>query len=213
MHALVVPMLGLLSATPQDFMEGAEIGDATRYVAFESKGKYHAEKNGKDNKGPKTVLKGTWAFTSDSVLEVKTGSCAGPECKALSHPYKAEVNVVAERAMTLQSTPEEAMLPSGSYYCRFQGCEQRTGVELKSKNVRAATVNYVTDFLIDKNRKRDATVVWWGKKMQEEAGKSRIETCGRDPERAKKGAELVQGDLAELPWLGKLEIGPTAEKD
>lgn len=54
-------------------------------------------------------------------------------------------------------------------------------------------------------------MVWWGKKLQEDAGKSRIETCGRDPERAKKGAELLQADLAELPWLGKLEISPSAE--
>lgn len=212
MLALPVAVFTLFAATPQDFMEGAEIGDATRYVAFESHGKYHAEKSDKE-KGQKSILKGTWAFSNETTLEAKTASCGGPECKALKHNYKVEVSVVAERAMTLKSVPEEPLLPSGSYYCRFQGCEQRIGVELKSKNAAASTLNYLTDFLVDKNRKRDLTVVWWGKKLQAEAGKSRIETCGREPERAKKGAELVQGDLAELPWLGKLEIVASEEKD
>jgi hypothetical protein len=105
------------------------------------------------------------------------------------------------------------MLPTGSYYCRFQGCEQRIGIELRSKNAPASAMNYILDFSIDKNRKRDQTVVWWGKKLQTDAGPSRIETCARDPERAKKGAELMQADLAELPWLGKLEIKETEDKD
>lgn len=210
MSALYLAAAAALAATPQDFMEGAEIGDANGYVAFESSGKYHAEKGGKD-KGPRSVVKGAWAFGSESVVEVKPASCKGPDCKALQQPYKIEVSVVAERAMTLKTVPEQPLLKAGSYYCRFQGCEQRIGVELRSKNAKASTMNYLLDFAIDKNRKRDVTVVWWGKKLQEDAGKSRIETCGRDPERAKKGAELLQADLAELPWLGKLEIAPSAE--
>lgn len=212
MTALATAVTLLLAATPQDFMEGAEIGDATGYVAFESSGGYHAEKSGADKKS-KTVLKGKWAFSSENTIEVKPGSCTGKECKALQHPYKIEVKVVAERAMTLKTTPNEPMLPSGSYYCRFQGCEQRIGVELRSRNAAASTMNYLLDFSIDKNRKRDQTVVWWGRKLLEDAGPSRIETCGRDPERAKKGAELMQADLAELPWLGKLEVKALEDKD
>jgi hypothetical protein len=212
MHLLQLAATIALSATPQDFMEGAEIGDATRYVAFETGGKYHAEKNG-EQKGQKTVLKGQWSFSGENTMEVKQTSCTGKECKALQHPYKVELTVVAERAMTLKTTPNEAMLPAGSYYCRFQGCEQRIGIELRSKSAPASTMNYVLDFSIDKNRKRDQTVVWWAKKMQTDAGASRIETCGRDPERAKKGAELMQGDLAELPWIGKLEIKDSGETD
>jgi hypothetical protein len=202
----------LLSATPQDFMEGAEIGDATRYVAFETGGKYHAEKNDKA-KGGKTVLKGAWVFAGENTIEIKQTSCTGKECKALQHPYKVEVKVVAERAMTLETIPTEPMLPAGSYYCRFQGCEQRIGVELRSKNAPASAMNYLLDHAIDKNRKRDQTVVWWAKKLQEEAGASRIETCARDPERAKAGAELMQADFAELPWVGKLEIKPLEDKE
>lgn len=212
MTALATAVTALIAATPQDFMEGAEIGDATGYVAFESSGKYHAEKNAPDKKS-KTVLKGTWAFSNDNTIEVKPTSCTGKDCKALQHPYKIEVKVVAERAMTLKTTPNEPMLPTGSYYCRFQGCEQRIGVELRSKNAPASTMNSILDFSIDKNRKRDQTVVWWGKKLQEDAGPSRIETCGRDPERARKGAELMQADLAELPWVGKLEVKPLEDKE
>lgn len=200
----------LFSATPQDFMEGAEIGDATHYVAFESAGNYHAEKT---DKGAKTVIKGKWVFTSDNTMEVKATSCTGKECKALKHDYKIELQVVAERAMTLRTIPNEPLLASGSYYCRFQGCEQRVGVELRSKNAVASAMNYILDYSIDQNRKRDVTVVWWAKKMQEDAGESRIETCARDPEKARKGAELLQADLAALPWVGKLEIKPLEDKE
>ena len=210
MTSLTLAAAVLLSATPQDFLEGAEIGDATHYVAFESGGNYHGEKT---EKGAKTVLKGKWVFTGDEMVEVKQTSCTGKECKALQHPYKVELKVDAERAMTLKTIPDEPLLKSGSYYCRFQGCEQRVGVELRSKHAVASAMNYILDYSIDKNRKRDVTVVWWAKKMQEDAGASRIETCARDPERAKKGAELLQADLAELPWVGKLEIKPLEDKE
>ncbi|MBK7858773.1 MAG: hypothetical protein IPJ65_09165 [Archangiaceae bacterium] len=215
----------LLAVSVQDFVEGAEVGTAEAYVALESKGKYHAEKI--DKAAGKTVLKGTWKMKDTGAgikengldqktgrVEVKIASCAGPACKELKKDYTLDVELQAERAMTVKSTPPDSMFPTGSYYCRYQGCEKRTGVELLSKEAKPRTMNWIVDFMIDKNRKRDVTVVWWGKKLTTDAGKTRIEYCPRDGERGKKGAELVAADLAELPWLGKIEAPvETAEKD
>lgn len=215
----------VLAVGVQDFLEGAEVGTAEAYVALESKGKYHAEKV--DKAAGKTVLKGTWkmkdtgAGLKENGLEQKTGkvdikiaSCAGPACKDLKKDFTLDVELQAERAMTVISTPPDSMFPSGSYYCRYQGCEKRTGVQLLSKDARPRVMNYLLDFMIDQNRKRDVTVVWWGKKLITDAGKTRIEYCPRDLERGKKGAELVASDLATLPWLGKIEAPTeTTEKD
>lgn len=200
----------VLGVGVQDFLEGAEIGDANGYVALETGGKYHAEKS--DKATGKTVVKGSWALKGDTFW-VKAITCTGPACKDAKKDFQAQVAVVAERAMVVKSTPANSMLPSGSYYCRFQGCEKRFGVELLSKGAKALTMNYLLDYLIDKNRKRDVTVVWWGKKLQSEAGKTRIETCAREPERSAKAAALVAADLAELPWFGNVETVVSAEKD
>jgi hypothetical protein len=207
----------LMAVGVQDFIEGAEVGTAEAYVALESKGRYHAEKVDK-SKG-NTVLKGTWKMKDGSGeaktghVDVKVASCTGPACKDLKKDYALDVELQAERAMTVKSTPPDSMFPSGSYYCRYQGCEKRTGVELLSKDAKPRTMNYLLDFMIDQNRKRDVTVVWWGKKLSGDAGKTRIEYCARDGERGKKGAELVAGDLATLPWVGKLEPTESADKE
>lgn len=210
---LIAPVIAVLLGAgllpTQEFIEGAEIGTAEQFVAFESHGKYHAERA--DKKAGTTVVRGTWALKGDTV-EVKPGTCKGPACKDLNVPFSADVTVVAERAMTIRAKQGNAPLSSGAYYCRYQGCEKRTGVELLSKGAKAGTMNYLLDSLIDKNRKRDVTVVWWGKKLQDDAGKTRIEYCTRE-ERGKKGAELVAADLAELPWVGTLTPVASAEKD
>jgi hypothetical protein len=209
---LTALLLSLACVTPnaEDLIDGSEIGNAEGFVAFESHGKYHAEKI--DKAKGNTVLRGAWTF-ADGVVDAKPTSCKGPACKELNKPYKAEIEAVAERALLIKSIPADTMLPTGSYYCHYLGCEKRTGVELLSKNAKANAVGYVLDSLIDKNRKRDVTIVWWGKKLADNVAKSSIQYCPRELERAKKGAELVAGDLAELPWVGKLEITPSAEKD
>ena len=209
---LTALMIAVVSATPapEDLLDGAEIGNAEGFVAFESHGKYHAEKV--DKARGNTVLRGTWTITGETV-EARPATCKGPACKELNKPYKAEVQVVAERALLVKSIPADTMFPTGSYYCHYLGCEKRTGVELLSKNAKASAVNYVLDALIDKNRKRDVTIVWWGKKIADDVKKGAIQYCTREAERGKKGAELVQGDLAELPWIGKLEITESPEKD
>ncbi len=197
-----------LAVGAQDFIEGAEVGTAEAYVALESKGKYHAEKV--DKAKGNTVLKGNWKLkeappdSKTGHVDIKVATCAGPACKDLKKDYALDVELQAERAMTVKSTPPDSMFPSGSYYCRYQGCEKRTGVEILSKDAKPRSMNYVLDFLIDQNRKRDVTVVWWGKKLSGDAGKTRIEYCARE-ERGKKGAELVAQDLATLAWLGKID--------
>ncbi len=209
---LLTVLTAALAAVPtaQDLIDGAEIGNADGYVAFESHGKYHAERTDKA-KGP-TVVKGSWTLT-DGVVEVKLASCKGPACKEINKPYKAEVTAVAERALLVKAIPTEAMLPSGSYYCHYLGCEKRVGVELLTKNAKANGVNFVLDTLIDKNKARNSTIVWWGRKLADDVKKGRIEYCPREEERAKKGAEEAASDLATLPWVGKLDVAMTAEKD
>ena len=213
----------VLAGPVLDFVEGAEVGTADHYVALESRGKYHAEKV--DKKNGNTVLKGTWTIAeSEGVKEngldqrlgkvsVKIASCKGPQCKALQKDYTLDIELQAERAMVVKSNPAETMFPTGSYYCRYQGCEKRTGVELLSKDAKPRAMNYLVDFMVDKNRKRDVTVVWWGKKLTADAGASRIEWCNREPERGRKGAELMAQDLAELPWVGVLPVTESKEKD
>ncbi|MBX7099433.1 MAG: hypothetical protein K1X89_17090 [Myxococcaceae bacterium] len=211
MNALLVSLVAGAGLLPtQDFIEGAEIGTADQFVAFESRGKYHAERA--DKKAGTTIVRGSWALDGDKI-SVKPATCKGPACKELNVGYAVDVTVVAERAMTIKAGSAAALLASGSYYCRYQGCEKRSGVELVSRGAKAGTMNYLLDFLIDKNRKRDVTVVWWGKKLQDDPGKTRIEYCTREEERGKKTAELVAGDLKELAWIGELAPAASAEKD
>jgi len=195
--------------TAQELIDGAEIGNADGYVAFESHGKYHAEKI--DKAKGNTVLKGTWGLTDDAV-EVKIASCKGPACKELNKPYKATVTAAAERSLLVKA-PADSMLPSGSYYCHYLGCEKRIGVELLSKNAKANSVGFVLDTLIDKNKGRNSTIVWWGSKLADDVKTTRLEYCTREEARAKKGAEEAAADLSGLAWVGKLEPVASAEKD
>jgi hypothetical protein len=185
-----------------DQLDGAEIGDANRYIEFKSGGEYMAERE--DKKKGKTTAKGTWAVKDDQ-LEVKISSCKGPACDELGKGYSATLAMVAERAMTVKSDFDQGPLSSGSYYCHFQGCEKRSGVLLVTHGARANVMKYLLDFLIDKNTKRDVTVVWWGKKITDEHAASQISWCTRDADRGKKAAEQLAKDLGDLSWFGKVQ--------
>lgn len=201
-------LLTALGISVQDQLDGAEIGDEKQFIAFETGGKYRAETEGKE----RTVAKGTWTVQGD-VLEVKIASCKGPACNALGKGYKADVAVVAERAMTVRTSTAEAPLAPGSYYCAYGGCEKRTGVLLVTHGAKAPVMKYLLDFLIDKNRPRNVTVVWWGKRLPEKATQHELTYCGREEERGKAGAELLAKDLAELSWIGALQPKPSGTKD
>ncbi len=179
-------------------------------MAFQSHGKYVAER---EDKAGKTVAKGTWLVTGDK-LEVKIASCKGPACKtSIGKGYSTDIHLVADRALTAKSSPDDAPFATGSYYCRYQGCEKRTGVQLISYGAKAVTMKYLVDYLIDRNRSRDVTVVWWGKKPDAATPLSAIRYCGREPERAKAGAELIAKDLAELPFVGKVVPKAAEQQD
>lgn len=208
---LPIVLVAVLSGiSVQEQLDGTEIGDETQYIAFNSGGVYVAEHE--DKKAGKTHAKGTWAV-KDNRLEVKIASCKGPRCNTLGKSYGSDISIVAERALLVKSTLEGGPLSSGSYYCRFQGCEKRTGVLLVTHGARANVMKYLVDFLIDQNRTRDVTVVWWGKKLPEAHATSSITYCPRDLKRSKDGAELVSKDLAELKWFGKVAPSPTPETD
>lgn len=190
----------LLASSIQDQLEGAEIGDATQFVAFRTGGKYHAEHK---NKAGRTVAKGTWKIDGGRI-SVKVANCTGPACPTFGKAWSAEVEVPAERAMTLKSEPATAPLKTGSYYCRSQGCEKRIGVEVVSHRPRVDVMRGVVDFLIDGNRARDVTVVWRGKERPAASARSSVSYCTRDEARAKQGAELVAADLSTLGWFDKV---------
>lgn len=206
-HLLLATALGI---SVQDHLEGTEIGDANMSVTFESGGKYVAGTEGKD----KTVAKGTWTVTGDSV-EVKVASCKGPQCAAVGKSYKADVVLVAERAMTVRASPPDGPLSTGSYYCHYGGCEKRVGVLLVTHGARAPVMKYLLDYLIDRNVAAGGskTVVWWGKRLADKAPATTITYCAREGGRAKQGAEQVARDLAELPAIGKLTPAPSPDKD
>ncbi|MEW5741312.1 MAG: hypothetical protein AB1938_20485 [Myxococcota bacterium] len=200
--APLLPLLALAALpSPADFLEGAEIGDATQSLSLRSKGVFEATAN-------KTTVTGAWTL-KDDVLEVKASGCKGPECKALQKDFRAEVDVVGPRALVLLSTAPAPLLQSGSYYCHYLGCEQRIGVHISSQLPRRV-LNAVEDALIEQNRGRNATVVWVGQRAEKPSDKTRIEVCGRDAERAKKGLELLLDDVKKtLPWIGEPEVVKT----
>ncbi|MDQ3262861.1 MAG: hypothetical protein M3Y59_04265 [Myxococcota bacterium] len=201
--------LVLSGISVSDQLDGTEIGDEKQYIAFNSGGVYLAERDD-GGKGGKTSAKGTWAISGDK-LEVKIASCKGPRCGELGKSYSAQVQIVAERALTISSSLQNGPLSSGSYYCRFQGCEKRTGVSVVSHGAKANVMKYLVDYLVDQNRTRDVTVVWWGKKQPAAAAQSSITWCNREPKRAKEAAEQAAKDLGELSWFGK--VTPVASTD
>jgi hypothetical protein len=193
-----------------DFLDSSEIGPEDHFIAFDCDGKYRAEQL--DKKGAKVaVMRGTWAL-KDDVVSVKVTGCNGTACKELKKDWSARIALTAERAMVVESSAPGVLFESGSYYCHRQGCERRVGVVLLGKGVKPRTLNHLLDYLIDQNRPRNTTVVWVGKKLDGDAGKTRIEYCTREEERARKAAQVVADDLAALPWVGRLEPSASAEK-
>jgi hypothetical protein len=196
--------------TPIELIDNAEIGDATQYIQLRSKGAYEGQLVNKA-KG-NTIVNGTWKMNGDTV-EVKLSGCKGPSCKDAKKDYTAKVTIAAARAMLLQSTAPAPFFQSGSYYCHYLGCEPRTGVEILSKGANLRAMHAVEDHLIGKNRGRDITVVWIGQRTETDTTKSRVELCGRDLEKAKKGLETLKADLAEAPWFGDLAVVEEPVKD
>jgi hypothetical protein len=196
--------------TPIELIDNAEIGDATQYIQLRSKGAYEGQLVNKA-KG-NTIVNGTWKMNGDTV-EVKLSGCKGPSCKDAKKDYTAKVTIAAARAMLLQSTAPAPFFQSGSYYCHYLGCEPRTGVEILSKGANLRAMHAVEDHLIGKNRGRDLTVVWIGQRTETDTTKSRVELCGRDLEKAKKGLETLKADLAEAPWFGDITVVEEPAKD
>lgn len=191
--------------TVNDFLDNAEIGDAQQYMQLRSRGAYEGQLVDK-TKG-NTVIKGSWKINKDT-LEVKAASCAGPACKEMKKDYTVKVTVVAARAMFIDSSAPKPFFQSGSYYCHYLGCEPRIGVEILSNAAGLGAMHAIEDHLIAKNRARNpaTTVVWIGPRPEGETKKSRIELCGRDPEKAKAGLETLKADLADAPWFGEYTV-------
>jgi hypothetical protein len=200
-------LLTLLSATTvQDILSGAEFGDASVSVFFGTTGQYKAEQT--DKKGS-TKATGTWKLEGGE-LAVKVDQCKGPACATTGASFKATVTQVGDRAMTIRASA--GPVPTGSYYCKSHGCERRVGIEVAGRAMRVPAIKHVVDVLIAKNRDRDSTVVWWAKPLlTEKQPVSTLEVCTRDAEQAKKGADLVKADLAELEGMSALEATPSAD--
>src|SRR5215211_2278344 len=199
---LVLLVSSVLALSVQDQINGAEIGDATQFVSFRTGGSYYAERR---ERSGRTQAKGTWRVRGER-LEVKVTSCRGPSCDALGKPWSADVAIPAERAMTVRSDDAQGALPSGSYYCARGGCEKRIGVELVSHTQRMDVMKRVLEFLIDKNRSRDVTVVWIGQERTSPQQKTQVIWCLREDDRARNGADLVPSDLRELGWVGRPRV-------
>ncbi|MHB8878560.1 MAG: hypothetical protein ACYC8T_33090 [Myxococcaceae bacterium] len=232
MNSLLLSLV--LAFSVQQQLEGAEVADGPLHLTFNPGGKYSAVKH--DKGAGNSTAEGTWVVSGDA-LEVKVAECKGPACKEVGAPYKAEVTLVAERAMTVRTTPPEAPLASGSYYCRYQGCSRRYGVMVTTHGAKPLAVRYLVDFLIEKNRARDAkthseralagsawveptdgdkpseqTAVWEAaEQLGEKQSGSSLTWCKRSEARGKKAAEQVAKDIRELPWMGQLT--PTVSSD
>jgi hypothetical protein len=199
---LAILISSMLAMSVQDHLEGAEIGDATQFVAFRTGGRYYAERM---ERGARTVARGKWRVAGDRV-EVKVTSCRGAACASLGKPWSAQIAVLADRAMTVRSQGSHAPLSSGSYYCKSQGCEKRLGVELVSRAGRPDVMDRLLGFLIDQNRTRDVTVVWIGEGQPPPTSSTRVIWCGREGERGKRAADLVMADLAQLGWVDRPRV-------
>ena len=232
MNSLLVSLV--LASSVQQQLEGAEVADGPLHLTFNPGGKYSAVKH--DKGAGNTTADGTWAVSGDA-LEVKVAGCKGTACKGIGAGYKAEVTLVAERAMTVRTTPPEAPLASGSYYCRYQGCSRRYGVVVTTHDAKPLAVRYLVDFLIEKNRARDAKthseralagspgsspptktsrasrrLVWEAAEpLADKQAGSTLTWCKRNEARGKKAAEQLAKDIGELPWMGRLT--PTASAD
>lgn len=200
--ALVALSLAQLP-TVQDFVENSEIGDARQYIGLRSKGVF--EGYAVDKAKGDTAVTGTWRLSGET-LEVKASGCKGPACKELKKDWSAKVGVAAARAMTVGAGAPAPLLPSGSYYCHHLGCEPRLGVELLSKGASLRALHGLEDALIARNVGRNTTVVWIGARPEVDTTRSRIEVCGRDPEKGKAALETLQADLAPVDWFGEVTV-------
>lgn len=196
--------------TPMDFIDNTEIGDAKQYIGLRSRGVY--EGHLVDKARGETVVKGSWKMNGDTI-EVKATGCTGPACKDAKKDYTAKVGVAAARAMTLLSTAPAPFFPSGSYYCHYLGCEPRIGVEVLSKGANLKALHAVEDLLIERNKGRNSTVVWIGPRPETDTAKSRIEVCGRDPEKGKAALAELKADLATAAWFGEATVVEAPAKD
>jgi hypothetical protein len=194
----------LLTVSVQDKLVGAHIGDSVMDLAFDTDGKYSGEH--KEKKGL-TLAKGTWRVNGNSI-DVTVASCKGESCKTYGSSFHAEVTVVGDRAMTVKATPDDAPFATGSYYCHYQACERRVGVEVSAHGAPAPAVRNVVDYLIDKNVGHNVTVVWWGLWRREANASTRVTYCRRDEARAKAAAAAVAQDLSGLSWLGAVGVEP-----
>jgi hypothetical protein len=201
---LVLLVLAAGNQSVHDRLEGAEIGDREQAMTFGSDGRYRAER--RDAAG-QTQARGTWQLAGGA-LTVKVSSCKGPHCKTFGTSFTAEVEVVGDRALTVDPTPRDVPFARGSYYCHHQGCEKRVGVQVVAHSAPSPAVRQVAERLIERNVARNTEVVWWAPRTEAPAERSTVLFCIREPELAKKGAETVAADLAGLDWLGPLT--PTA---
>jgi hypothetical protein len=197
--------------SPMDFIDNTEIGDAKQYIGLRSRGVY--EGHLVDKAKGETVVSGTWKMVNGDTIEVKATGCKGPACKEAKKDYTAKVGVAAARAMILQSNAPPPFFPSGSYYCHYLGCEPRHGVEVVSKGASLGALHAVEDHLIARNTGRNTTVVWIGPRTDTDTAKSRIEVCGRDPEKAKAAMEELKADMATAAWFGELTVAEAPAKD
>ncbi len=223
MQTLLVSLVLAFSAQQQ--LEGGEVADGPVHSTFGPGGKYSVVKH--DKAAGDTRADGKWTATGDSV-EVKVASCKGPACKGFEAGFKADLVMVGERAMTVKSTPADAALGSGAYYCRYQGCARRIGVMVAGHDAQPLAMRFLVDFLIDKNRGRDTkthadralagsswvepsdddkpaeqTVVWEGEKAADKLLAPTLTYCTRNEAVGKKAADQLAKDLAELPWVGR----------
>lgn len=196
--------------TPMDFIDNTEIGDAKQYIGLRSRGVY--EGHLVDKVKGETVVKGSWKMNGDTI-EVKATGCTGPACKEAKKDYTAKVGVAAARAMTLLSTAPAPFFPSGSYYCHYLGCEPRVGIEVLSKAANLKALHAVEDHLIERNKGRNSTVVWIGPRTDTDTTKSRIEVCGRDPEKSKAALAELKADIALATWFGEVTVVEAPAKD
>lgn len=202
--ALLLLVLSAGNQSVHDRLEGAEIGDREQAMTFASDGRYRAERH--DASG-QTQARGTWKLAGDR-LTVTVASCKGPHCKTFGASYTAEVEVVGDRALTVDPSPRDVPFARGSYYCHHQGCEKRIGVVLAASRAPSPAVRQVEERLIEQNVNRNTAVVWWASRSETPAERTSVVYCTREGEAARKAAEAVVSDLVTMDWLGPLTAVP-----
>ena len=201
-------MLSAGNQSVHDRLEGAEVGDREQAMTFASDGRYRAER--RDAAG-QTQARGIWKLAG-GLLTVTVVICKGPHCKTFGTSYTAQVEVVGDRALTVDPTPRDVPFARGSYYCHHQGCEKRVGIQIAAHAAPSPAVRQVEECLIEQNVSRNTAVVWWAPRTDAVAERSSVVFCSREGEAAQKAAEAVVSDLAGMDWLGPLApVAATAD--